>query len=367
MLYTAICAIAKDENEYLYEWISYHLAIGFEHIILFDNNSKNPILNTVKNFVDKKYVTVIDFPYTENQQLSSYYSCLKKWKNTIKWIAFIDIDEFIVPVKHDDIRDVLDEYKRFSALGISWNIFSSNGYIGKPDGFVLENFTESMGFSCHIKSIVQPDKTSHPLSPHHFAYSSGYCVNEDTFPIIGPFSYPIGSVVQINHYYYKSQQEYEEKIKRGCATPLKGGKNRTLQEFYDHLKKKTHYDATILRFLSKIKKIPDNAPLLNSLESNEERMNSVIHLLENGKIHSAEKVYRKMQRYGDTIETALIGSTLSAVKRDFKTGVSLLSEALLRYPEASSVVLSSLQKLYGACGRKEVGDRVRDFVNDQTH
>ena len=35
---SAICAIARNECEYLEEWITYHLDLGFTHIFLYDNN-----------------------------------------------------------------------------------------------------------------------------------------------------------------------------------------------------------------------------------------------------------------------------------------------------------------------------------------
>ena len=34
----AICAIAKNENDYINEWCKYHLNLGFDEIYIFDNN-----------------------------------------------------------------------------------------------------------------------------------------------------------------------------------------------------------------------------------------------------------------------------------------------------------------------------------------
>ena len=35
---TAICAIAKNENLYLKEWVEYHKNIGINKIFIYDNN-----------------------------------------------------------------------------------------------------------------------------------------------------------------------------------------------------------------------------------------------------------------------------------------------------------------------------------------
>ena len=37
----AICAIAKNENNYINDWVNWHINIGFDHIYLYDNNDIN--------------------------------------------------------------------------------------------------------------------------------------------------------------------------------------------------------------------------------------------------------------------------------------------------------------------------------------
>ena len=56
MYYASICAIAKDEDKNLREWVLYHFAIGFEHIVIYDNNSKNPIKNILSEFLPLNFV-----------------------------------------------------------------------------------------------------------------------------------------------------------------------------------------------------------------------------------------------------------------------------------------------------------------------
>lgn len=36
----AIVAIARNEGEYINEWIEYHHALSFEHFYIFDNSSE---------------------------------------------------------------------------------------------------------------------------------------------------------------------------------------------------------------------------------------------------------------------------------------------------------------------------------------
>ena len=38
----AVCAIMKDENQYIEEWSNHYKNLGFDHIFIYDNNSKIP-------------------------------------------------------------------------------------------------------------------------------------------------------------------------------------------------------------------------------------------------------------------------------------------------------------------------------------
>ena len=48
---SSICLLAKDEDSYLDEWITYHIGIGIDHIFIYDNGSKNPISEFIKSIL----------------------------------------------------------------------------------------------------------------------------------------------------------------------------------------------------------------------------------------------------------------------------------------------------------------------------
>lgn len=259
--FASICAIARDEDKDIKEWLDYHLMIGFEHFLIFDNNSLIPLKQTLKEFIAAGLVTVEDFPMRNAQQLSAYMSALKYWGSNTRWLAFIDIDEFIVPMQKTNICDFLDSYNQYAGIGANWAMFGANGHIHRPAGGIIENYTSCLGLNPHIKSILQPSLTNLAKSAHHFTYKSGYfCVNEDSIPIKSFCSYPIGEKIRINHYYYKSRDDFKEKIRRGLATQMKNGKQRSMHDFYSHLDKPTFPDRQILRFQDKMKFFAELSP-----------------------------------------------------------------------------------------------------------
>lgn len=109
-----ICAILKDETPYLVEWVEHHLGIGVEHFVLYDNNSVIPAKQTLEAYVRKGVVEVIDCPITNTPQVKAYSHCLFSMHNRADWIAYIDIDEFIVLKKHRDIHAFLADYDEYA-------------------------------------------------------------------------------------------------------------------------------------------------------------------------------------------------------------------------------------------------------------
>jgi hypothetical protein len=216
MIYNSIISTqVRDENEYLDEWVRYHLNIGFEHIVIYDNKSIIP----VKNKWGKKKVTVL----IENREFES--SAEDNCHNdTVRnfdanWIARIDIDEFIVLKQHTDINDLLEPYKEFGGLGINWRIFGTSGHLTKPEGLVRDNYMWRMPDNCgwilnggsfHLKTIIRREFCQQVHHPH-FCISIKPLVNEDFQPYPDAWTDSSRKKAVIHHYITKSIEEWDNK------------------------------------------------------------------------------------------------------------------------------------------------------------
>lgn len=242
-----ICAILKDETPYLIEWVEHHLQIGVEHFVLYDNNSVIPAKQTLKTYVGKGIVEVIDCPITNTPQVKAYTHCLYNMHNHTRWIAYIDIDEFIILKKHNDICSFLDTYKNFAGVCLNWVTFTANNHISMPEGPVMQNYTETLPYDFpankHIKSIVRPMKVNAVYSAHFSLYSDNYAVNEKYTRVQGAFSDFSNEMAQINHYQTKSFEEWLNKIKRGIADSYVN--RRKVEDFW-------HYNPQMLNLKDEI-------------------------------------------------------------------------------------------------------------------
>jgi hypothetical protein len=52
-----VCPMVKDEVGFLSEWVAFYEMQGFNHVILYDNNSTLPI-NEVQPWIDTGFVTI---------------------------------------------------------------------------------------------------------------------------------------------------------------------------------------------------------------------------------------------------------------------------------------------------------------------
>src|SRR5512140_3821709 len=118
----AICAIFKNEAPYLLEWIDYHRMVGFDHFVLYDNDSTDDGAARIQASPFARYVEIIPWPPRPGQ-LVAYRDVIKNHARRFDWVAFIDIDEFIVPLETASVRELLIRYGGFSAVLINWLIF----------------------------------------------------------------------------------------------------------------------------------------------------------------------------------------------------------------------------------------------------
>jgi Glycosyl transferase family 2 len=221
----AIVCIAKNEDLYLDEWVNYHLKLGFDRIFVYMNNWRT-------NYHNDK-VTLIEFDGKESQ-LPAYNSFIIK-NDEYDWTAFIDVDEFIVLKKHKRIKEFLSDYSQHDSICMSWVLFGSNNlsFDKNGDKSVLRRFTKRQkGINNHVKVFVKKNKTVKFLDPHHVSLP---WVDTNHQKGTGPLNLkPVTDVIQLNHYFTKTKEEFLKKIERGRADLDTASSNRTLSDFTKH-------------------------------------------------------------------------------------------------------------------------------------
>lgn len=228
----SVCAIFKDEAPYFKEWIEYHKMLGVQHFRLYNNDSTDNYLQVLEPYILQGDVTLIDWPsdltklgpneeWVWSTQWPALSDAVSHFTGVSKWLAIIDVDEFIVPTDKENIVSFLEDYERFAGVLINWQNFGTSGIWELPAGkLMIETLTwKAKKFSSpnhQVKSIVRPDFVNLNLKawcPHTWSYLS----SQDHLILPNYQKWRFGAVdiskIRINHYVHRTDRHfYEHKI-----------------------------------------------------------------------------------------------------------------------------------------------------------
>lgn len=236
----SVCAIMKNEGPYLREWIEFHLAVGVERFFLYANDCSDDTVSIARSYEKRGLVELVEVT-GEKMQHWAYEDCLERHHADVNWIAFIDLDEFLVPMPGCKIVNYLEGLpKSCSQVLVPWLFFGSNGhekYLPRP---VIERFTRR-GTGCNregwqVKSIVRIRQVYETAIHTHFV--CGRTVTTDI------------STLRLHHYFCKSWEEYSKRAKRGEACGgAKYAVEKYTRNFFDARDLNEVEDVSALYFL----------------------------------------------------------------------------------------------------------------------
>ncbi len=266
MKYLAACCVFKDELRYLREWIEYHRAVGVERFYLVCNDdAPDAARRLLAPYIDRGEVVFTSRPGGPFAKLQPglFLDVIEAADGQVRWLAFLDTDEFLVPVEAAGVPEVLSAYDDCAALAVNWACFGSSG-LKRPPRLQTEAYRRRLPDhhedNRSFKSIVNPSKVVASYNPHRFILTEPeVLVDEFRAPVTHawrndnePF---FGTRLRINHYRIRSEQEFAEKLARwrdGGHPEL--GSTAQAQEFWRRCDEGDVIDETIQRFVPELKR-----------------------------------------------------------------------------------------------------------------
>ena len=258
--YLSIAAIFKDEAPYLPEWLEFHRLVGVEHVYLYDNGSTDSPCTVLEPYIREGFVSVIPwaFPWIRfvDIQRIAYAHAIVNFGFHWRWMAFIDIDEFLFPVEGDSLPATLADYESLPTVAAYRTWYGRNGYETHPSGLTIENYTKrAPGIRASPKSIVDPSKVIGIETAHMFNFAEGRKIAYDEqkrFVRHQPRELRPSNILRVNHYVTRSREEFAAKLtKWDQATVKKRDRERGQQP---RLEEGAFHDDTILRFVPEVKR-----------------------------------------------------------------------------------------------------------------
>jgi len=227
-----VLASARNEAPYLLEWIAHYRVLGFDRIIIYDNDSNDASWRILQPLAKAGEIEAVFWRVRagKNKQRTAYNHALARLRQHLEWCLVIDLDEFLVLDEGVAIADILPAGPEIGAVAFPWRLFGSGGHQRLETGLTIERFTRCAAFnSTMIKSIVRPRHVTRMLT-HVPRLSQGRLVdvfgnavrvpnkrqNEADRRLDGP--------ARIHHYCTRSREEFDCKRARGRAGAQQGVK-----------------------------------------------------------------------------------------------------------------------------------------------
>lgn len=211
----SVCAMFQNEADFLKEWIEYHRIIGAEHFWLYNNSSDDHYKEVLKPYIESGIVELFDWPSPTNidwtpTQATAYNNCLQRARGVTRWLAVIDIDEYIVPKNCYNLQQFLKPYEKVGGIIVNWQMFGTSGIWEIPEGCLMteclyRKAEKNAICNTNQKSIVQPHFCL-SYNIHYANYINGY---GHSYPKDPGSGVPIKQI-QINHYWLRNEKFMRE-------------------------------------------------------------------------------------------------------------------------------------------------------------
>ncbi len=173
----------------------------------------------LERYINHGLVTRIDWPLGGGQ-LAAYNHALRMFGATARWLAYFDVDEFLVPLLDDDVPTFLARFEDAAVVRVPRVEFGYSGHRTPPPGLAIDAYTQvanvldlDADLPPRVKSIVQPGAVS--AVDIHLAFPAD---EPAAGAPTGTAEEAVRGIAQLNHYYTRSFEEFEAKRFRGSAT-----------------------------------------------------------------------------------------------------------------------------------------------------
>lgn len=235
-----LVATVKDEALNMWEWVAYHLMIGFTNIVIYQNDSTDLTHRTlsmlekigaIRYFRNDFSANREDPPfqnraYMRASRLDDYAHC--------DWCMTLDADEFLlIKTPQRSVESLVNLYPNADAIRINWRIFGNSGLTTLDDRLQTERFNRAvepsaiLNWPAAVKTLFRTDAFKRPgihvprvrqKDQPRIVTASGASMDQVTVQGFQNTDVTDFGVAQVNHYILRDNESYLIKAARGSAS-----------------------------------------------------------------------------------------------------------------------------------------------------
>jgi len=194
------------------EWIEFHRMIGVQHFVLVNDRSTDDFMAVLRPYIDAGEVELLTLPCPSEFHGRAWttFQCAvldaicKQQRGVSRWLALIDLDEFIVPMETEHLLEALDEHEALGGLYVRWEPFGTS-HVARlsSDDLLTERLYLRWQFipgrDVLGKSIVKPHRVRR-TGIHRCELLSGY-----DYVDLNPGMESASPRIKIHHYWTRDE------------------------------------------------------------------------------------------------------------------------------------------------------------------
>jgi len=268
----AIVLIVQNEARHIAEWAQFHHAAGVSRFFVYDNGSTDGTIEAIRTALPETALTVIPWAQRRfrtmtgreiHNQVLAYAHALLNFGPAFRWMAFIDVDEFLVPVTARSIPEAMRGLETAAHVSLPWQMFGRGGKSTPPEGGVVANYLHrardsfALSHGLNFKCLVDPSRVTE-VGVHGFGIdgraegvndAGQHAAHKDR----AKPAFASRARLQLNHYYTRSDAELQAKIGRGSNKDVQADKHiRRVMRIVNAIEADTVEDRTALDFVARL-------------------------------------------------------------------------------------------------------------------
>lgn len=259
----------KNENRYLEQWLEYHVNLGFDQIILFEDEGSKSHKDIITKFDARARILLYQGVLKNNSGEFKDLTCFKfVFQNhpEITWGIKLDPDEYLDLGGYSDIKHYMSDLcgsfdEQITEVIFNWRLHNANGRIYPPNSYKYDlslaytNFIDFDDLKTDIEKNVSENTYQLTKTLMYFK-----CFNDRSDDIINKNIAP-----NFPHRLLLTDVPVDAEVLTGAY--IKHFITKSFDEYYDRLKNRGEYSPEWYRKLGDFFVLnPDMIPLKHDIE-----------------------------------------------------------------------------------------------------
>jgi hypothetical protein len=153
--------------------------MGVGHFWLYDNFSRDEPERVLAAEIAEGVVEIVPWrvPFVDGGQRLACQHCLESRRAETRWLAFVDVDEFLFSPTGAPLPQVLERFAPHPGVAVNWLCFGSSGREEREGLLAIEAFTRRAPTDWvrnrRTKCVIDPARTLLVESVHACEYQGG--------------------------------------------------------------------------------------------------------------------------------------------------------------------------------------------------